>query len=323
MDGFDRIYDLHRILKSRKQPLPLSDILREMECSRATFNRVKRHMTDFLGAPIEYSRERGGYFYNEGPQQGYELPGLWLNEGELQALLLIQGLLEELGVGLVSEAVYPLQQRFQKLLRRNAINPSRVQDSVRLLGVASRNVDAKIFMGVAEATLRQQVLFLKYRSLGSGMDSERTVSPQRIIHYRHNWYLDAWCHLRERLRTFALTGIAHLQAGTEKYHAMASAELDAHFQGSYGLFSAENIAHAVLRFSSPYAQRAALEQWHPLQKGEFLEGGDYQLVVPYNRLHPQELLMDILRVGEYVEVLEPADLRSQLQQKLQIVLKKY
>jgi proteasome accessory factor C len=63
MDGFDRIYDLHKILSGRKTPIPLAEILSQMECSRATFNRVKRHMTDYLGAPIAYNRDLGGYYY--------------------------------------------------------------------------------------------------------------------------------------------------------------------------------------------------------------------------------------------------------------------
>jgi predicted DNA-binding transcriptional regulator YafY len=38
--------------------------------------------------------------------------------------------------------------------------------------------------------------------------TEREVSPQRLVHYRDNWYLDAWCHLREDVRSFSIDAIA-------------------------------------------------------------------------------------------------------------------
>jgi hypothetical protein len=37
-------------------------------------------MRDFLGAPVAYDDERGGYFYRRDAAGGtYELPGLWFN----------------------------------------------------------------------------------------------------------------------------------------------------------------------------------------------------------------------------------------------------
>ncbi|MDT8429578.1 MAG: WYL domain-containing protein [Pseudomonadales bacterium] len=45
---------------------------------------------------------------------------------------------------------------------------------------------------------------IKYSSRSKEELSERWVSPQRLVYYRDNWYLDAWCHLREGLRMFSI-----------------------------------------------------------------------------------------------------------------------
>jgi len=323
MDGFDRIYDLHRLLKGRKVAMPLIDILAQMECSRATFNRIKRHMTDYLGAPIEYSREQGGYLYREGRDQGYELPGLWLKEAELHALLLIQTLIKSLGAGILSKELYPIEQRITVLLGKNAIDPGRLQHRIRILGVATREVSPGLFQQVSEALLRKQCLSLQYFARSTVSVTMRVVSPQRIIHYRNNWYVDAWCHKRRDFRTFALECIRGCSPATDSYKEISVAMLDAHFQGSYGLFSAKNIETAKLLVYPPMADRVASEQWHPQQQGRYLENGVYELAFPFNREQTQELVADILKRGEHIRVFSPLSLVAEVKQTLQASLAMY
>jgi len=45
------------------------------------------------------------------------------------------------------------------------------------------------------------------RDLARELKPLAKVSPQRLVHYRDNWYLDAWCHLRGDLRSFAIDAI--------------------------------------------------------------------------------------------------------------------
>lgn len=71
MEGFDRIYQLHSVLSSRRKPISLQTLLERLECSEATFKRVKRHMVEYLGAPIEYDRKSKGYYYRVGEQSVY------------------------------------------------------------------------------------------------------------------------------------------------------------------------------------------------------------------------------------------------------------
>ncbi len=323
MDGFDRIYDLHKILSKRTTPIPLSEILSQMECSRATFNRVKRHMTDFLGAPIAYSRQFGGYFYDHAEGSRYELPGIWLSQEELHALVLIHGLLADIGSGLLKNQLAPVRQRFEALLAEREIDPCALADKVRMVGATYRPVRHEHFVKIATALFNERCLQVTYASRSDGSTSTREISPQRLVHYRGNWYLDSWCHMREGLRTFALECIVASQWVERSFRKIPATELDAHFQPTYGIFSGQARDEAVLVFTPTIARRVRDEEWHPEQRLHPLPDGSLEMHLPFNPQTPQELVKDILSYGEDVTVVAPADLRRRVADKLRSACTRY
>ncbi|MET1257185.1 helix-turn-helix transcriptional regulator [Aliikangiella maris] len=323
MDGFDRIYDLHRILSGRKTAIALQEILSKMECSRATFNRVKKHMTEFLGAPIIYNRELGGYQYEQSSASGYELPGLWFSQAELQALLMIQALIGQTGVGLLAEELYPISQKISQLLGKNALPIESISSKVKLLGVAVRNVNNTSLSKMVEATLRGYRIKMRYRSQDEGILTHREISPQRIINYRNNWYVDAWCHVREDYRTFALENIDQIAPSSDDYRLIDAKLLDDYFGENYGIYAGGEVDWVTLQFDTSIALRVMEESWHPQQQGELMDDGSYHLTFPFNKTNPQELIQDILRLGSQVSVLSPALLKDKVIEQLKLTLAIY
>ena len=159
--------------------------------------------------------------------------------------------------------------------------------------------------------MRKRLTFL-YKARSRPADGERTrsVSPQRLVHYRDNWYLDAWCHERDALRIFALDQMRNPCIASERARDIPEQELDAVLKTGYGIFAGEPERRALLRFRPERAQWVSKEKWHPAQVGEFLSDGSWQLSVPYSK--PDELVMDILKHGPHVEVVEPTELRAQV-----------
>jgi predicted DNA-binding transcriptional regulator YafY len=127
------------------------------------------------------------------------------------------------------------------------------------------------------------------------------------VRYRDNWYLDAWCHLRRDLRSFAIERIHDAEPRSRPAINVADKELDAHFATAYGIFAGTPRETALLRFTPECARWVADEKWHPGQDGRFLPDGSYELRIPYG--DPRELVMDIARYGPRVEVIEPVTLR--------------
>lgn len=319
MDKFDRIYDLHRCFAGRRTSLSIEDIGVRLECSKSTAYRLVELLRDRLGAPI--IRTDGGFLYDRSnPKSIYELPGLWFTAAELQALLVFQRLLQSLEPGLLEEQLTPLRRRIDQLLSHRRLNLGGIDQRIRVLGAAARAA-GHAFRSVASATLQRRRLRFRYHSRHKDELRERRVSPQRLVHYRDNWYLDAWDHDQDALRMFSLDRIENIAVGEEKAHDLPEAELDAVLASAYGIFSGEADKEAVLRFSAERARWVADEQWHPRQSGRFLEDGLYELRLPYR--DSRELVMDVLRHGPEVEVVAPESLRWEVVDQLRRTMQRY
>ncbi|AKH20923.1 helix-turn-helix transcriptional regulator [Sedimenticola thiotaurini] len=320
MDRFDRIFDLHKLLSNARYPVPRQRIEQELECSRATAKRIIEAMRLYLNAPIRYNRELNGYYYDPDDGEMYELPGVWFNSSELHALLSAQQLLQNVQPGLLEQQLAPLKSRIESLLSAQGMGARSLSQRVRILRAASRPAGEQ-FQTISTALAQERQLRISYYQRNSDQTSQRTVSPQRLTYYRDNWYLDAWCHLREGLRTFALDAIENARLLPDTATRIDEATLDQHFNASYGIFSGEAEQTAHLRFHPLRARWVARETWHPQQQGRFTDTGHYELKFPYGK--EQELLMDILKYGADVEVLAPHSLRQQVQQQLTKALHQY
>jgi proteasome accessory factor C len=171
---------------------------------------------------------------------------------------------------------------------------------------------------LADATATRRRVAMEYYSRAQDRSSTRTVSPQRLSYHRDSWYLEAWCHLRQQLRTFAVDTVRSARLLEEAALEIDKQRLDAYFASSFGIFSGPERQTAELLFCQERARWVAEERWHPDQRGEFQEDGRYRLSLPYS--NPQELLMEILKYGPDVEVLAPACLRRQVAQRLRLAL---
>jgi proteasome accessory factor C len=322
LDKFDRVYEIHRVLAGRRTPISREDLMERLGgCSAPTVYRLIRFMKDQLHAPIEWHEELGGYYYRrDANADAYELPGLWFNARELQALLVFDQLFENLEPGLLGEHLAPLRRRVTDLLRHKRLGLSEAASRIRVLGMASRPAGAA-FEIIAGATLQRRKLRIVYHGRDRDKITERLVSPQRLVHYRDNWLLDGYCHLRKALRTFSIDRVRNAEETGEPALAVPDTELDAYFASSYGIFSGKANKTAVLRFSAERARWVADERWHPQQAGQLLTDGRYELRIPYR--DPRELIMDILRHGPHVEVVEPASLRKAVADRLREALRQY
>jgi predicted DNA-binding transcriptional regulator YafY len=164
-----------------------------------------------------------------------------------------------------------------------------------------------MFQDVLGALIRRQRLHIRYHGRRKDEESERVISPQRLTQYRNSWYLDAWCHRAEGLRSFALERIREQRLTDEPASEVSPEVLSAHFDQSYGIFSGPAEHAAKLRFTPEMARWISEESWHPDQQGAFEADGSWLLKVPFS--NSRELIMDVLRYGSDVEVLAPDFLR--------------
>ncbi|MEM9532851.1 MAG: transcriptional regulator [Pseudomonadota bacterium] len=304
MSKTQRLYDLHNILSQRRTPISRQDLMAELGCSQATLYRLIADLRDHLGAPLEVDEERRGFYYARYPGvRPFELPGVWISSDELRALMSAKELLANVQPGLMDQALTTLQGRIEKLLDAQGVSIETQSRRIRIIHQASRLVSADQFQPAVSALIERRRLKITYEARGSGETTVREISPQRLTSYRHNWYLDAWCHLRKGLRSFALEKILKPETLTRKARSVPDADLNQHYASAYGIFSGPASDEAVIRFSPRIARWVADELWHSRQQGEWLEDGCYELRLPLG--HLQELAMDVLRYGPEAQVMAP------------------
>jgi predicted DNA-binding transcriptional regulator YafY len=316
MKTFENIYKLHQLLRDARYPVSLERIRDTLGCSRSTAQRVIGYLRDLLGAPIETTTDPSGYRYTN---EAFELPGLWFPAAQIQALLLLQQILECFQPGLLNDVLEPLRRRLQQILETQGLSATNSK-RIRLLKMAARAPGA-YFKIVATALLQRKRLSIRYAARSTGEVSQRDVSPQRLVLYRDNWYLDAVCHRQKGLRTFSVDCIENAELLTALSVDIDESALDRELGESYGLFSGPPTAIAMLRFTPMRARWVAPELWHPDQKSWYEQSGHYVREVPYGR--PDELILDIMRYGPDVEVIAPLELRQAVGQRLREAAAQY
>jgi predicted DNA-binding transcriptional regulator YafY len=321
MDKTERFYKIDNLLHANSV-VPVGRFLKELEVSLATFKRDIEYMRERLNAPIQWSKADGGYSYISGTKsQQHSLPGLWFNSGEAYALLMMQSLLSEMQPGLLGPHIEPLKARLRAVIETGNHTSVDVESRVKLLNVAARPVPDKNFEIVAAALLGQKRLEIAYYSRARDDVSERDVSPQLLIHYRGNWYLGAWCHKQNAMRSFSMDAIQQVSVLPKAGKSIAKSVLDGFIGQGYGIFAGNEVRWAKLKFSAERTRWVSRELWHPQQKATLQGDGSLLLEVPFTDI--RELAMDILRQGRHVEVLEPKVLRDEVKVELTKSLANY
>ena len=319
MDRTERFYRIRRRL-IEKGALTRREIEEDLEISHATFKRDIEYLRDRLNVPIVWSRERQAYVLDPGAELS-ELPGVWFSPAEVYALLEIDHLLDTLGSGLLARQLAPLRTRLRALLESGDHGHREIRRRIRILTLGTRRVNREVFEALSLALLGRKQVFIRHLKRGDGGITERMVSPQRLVHYRYNWYLDAWCHVRKDLRTFAVDAVRQARVDEAPAREVPDSELDRMLGSGYGIFAGAETETAKLRFTPDSARWVADEVWHSKQVGRIEADGSYVLELPYSR--EPELVMDLLRHGAGVEVLSPPSLRERVASELAAAARQY
>jgi predicted DNA-binding transcriptional regulator YafY len=314
MDRAERLHKTCALMQQRRA-VAFTELRDRLEVSSATLKRDLQYLRDRLGAPIVWDADLRAYRWtSESLPEGVRGP--FYSREELRVLLLFEQLLRKLDpAGFLDEQLAPLRQRLERLLGEGDHAAVELRNRVKVVPLGRRPVAAAVMQPIVSALVQRRRLRLRYRARGTGEETLRKVSPQRLLYYRDHWHLDAWCHLRQDMRNFSLDAIGEEVQGLEEpAHEVDAKRLDAYYESSYGIFAGRQVRWARLRFSAARARWVSSEQWHPEQIGRWDDQGCWLLDLPY--ADPRELVMDILRHVPEVEVLGPPGLREEVVRRL-------
>jgi predicted DNA-binding transcriptional regulator YafY len=321
----ERFYKIELLIRNRGS-VTFADLMDELGVSRATLKRDLEYLRERLDAPIVYDRDRNGYRFEAASRERgnvkHELPGLWFSEREIHALLTMHQLIEGLDEGgVLARHLQPLLDKLHGMLGASDAESREMVKRVKVMSAARRSVAAKHFEAIGGALTRRLRVHLHYWVRSRREMTERVVSPQRLVHWRNTWYLDAWCHASDSLRRFALDAIREADVAPQRAKDVSIKAIEAELDAGYGAFSGGKVQWATLDFTPEAAQWVRHEQWHPQQEAKLHGDGSLTLRLPYT--DATELAMDILRHGEQVRVVAPASLAAAVKGSLERAAARY
>ena len=204
-----RLLELLELLQA--QPVITGrEISDRLEIDRRTVRRYVGALQD-LGIPVEGQRGVGGGYRI---RPGYRLPPLMLTDDEAVAIALGVQAAGRLGLSGSDEAVEGALVKIHRVLpdglrrRVEALEETLDFTSSRRKGAP---VSGNIVLLLGDAIRRRRRLRATYRAF-SGEETRRELSPHGLVVHSGRWYLAAYDHLREDLRTFRVDRMQRLRA---------------------------------------------------------------------------------------------------------------
>jgi predicted DNA-binding transcriptional regulator YafY len=306
MSEIDRLYSYKSLFLTRRL-ISQSEILEKLEISTATFKRDLVKLRDRLNLPIIYDRSLRGYRLDKSSSL-QELSGIIFSKEEILVFSTIQYILTQFDPNLFNSRLKPIKAKIEFMLNDIGITESDVISRIKFLHSRKRKINYDIFENLVQATFNRKKLFINYVESPNSINSDRTISPQQIVYYKDNWYIDAWCHLRNDVRTFSIDAINSCKIKEEPAKELNIGEIKKIFRLDYGIFVGHEKKWAKIKFNTNNAKWVLREEWHPEQKTFLNKDGWLTIEIPYS--DDREILSEVLKLGSNAIVLEPSELRA-------------
>ena len=291
-----------------------------LEVHARTIARDLEFLRDSWGAPLEFSYEHNGYYYRDAD---YTLPLQRLSESELIALFLAERVMQQ-----YADTPYAkdLATAFRKLTMalpdEVTINLNHLDKAFSFRQPAERLADLQCFRSLTRAVREHRRLELVYWTASRDETCRRVVDPYHLTSIDGDWYLIAYCHLREEVRMFVPARIKQLQVWDEGFEPPADFHVDDFLDGSFRVMRGDGKPRQIrLRFKPSAARYVAEKVWHPSQQIQKKKDGSLILTLALD--HFLEVKRWVLAYGPECEVLEPAELREEVRQKLRKAASQY
>ena len=308
---YSRIAYIHRRLKYKKDypstKTLAKDYLEESgdEFSTKTFSRDIEQLKN-QNAPIEYDKSRKGYYYTD---DTYDLPSMFLTEGDLLALLVIDR-------ALISYRNSPFYERLEKIfnglkeyLPKNvSVHSGEMADNFSIIPEPVTNISGNMWECIREGMEQGRSLVIKYRAPGFDNAVKRVIDPYHLAGFKGEWYLISRSQTDDDTRVYALSRIVSCSIDKNRFNLPAGFSPDDYFDPAFGIFTSEGKSEVSIKFYPPTSSVIKERIWHPDQKIEEFDDGSIVLKFTTNQL--TQILYWVSSWGPGAEILAPEELRK-------------
>lgn len=261
-------------------------------------------------APIEFSRQHGGYHYTE---DSYTIASIALTGGELNAIEFAAGILEQFkGTELHGEFDNAVEKILQTLSIRKILKNDQIEKIIQVEKAAYFK-GTEYLSQLMEIIKKSLVITFDYHSFERTDVKKHTLHPYLLKEYRNRWYLVGYHPGYNAIRTFGIDRMAELKSTKEKYVMQTAFDPVAYFRHSFGISILDNKPEeVVLSFAVLEGKYIKSQTLHSSQK--ILADIAKELRISINVMISYELQMQIMSYGDQVKVIKPASLAKKVKE---------
>ncbi len=175
----------------------------------------------------------------------------------------------------------------------------------------------KYLTTLMQAMQENLVLRIGYRRYLSPEVDERTVRPYALKEFAKRWYLVAFSEEADTLRVYALDRLVAVERTDAHFRMPDGFDVNDLFEASYGIYLPEPGQQPVLVKLRATLRESAYLQDLPLHPSQTLVEQTEQGCIFALRVIPNpNLVMELCKRGDRLEVLEPASLRAAVKEAL-------
>lgn len=314
----ERVLQTLKMIQERNG-IKAKEIARELQVGVRT---VYRYIEDLrkMGIKIESSSGTAGGYISRGQ---LALKVLTFSGLEATAVLLASHVLTKTdGLPLkkdlenalvkITGATRPEDKEYLRLLKPKI--------SILMDYIKDYNPWEKTFSLLNKSMMYQQTIVINYYSYSSRKLSEREINPYHIFFRDGAWYIIAYCFQRQELRTFRLDRIHGAELTEKTFKIDKEFDINKYLKHSWRL-SKGDTKNIKIKIYPPVSFLILESEWHPTQKIEQLD--DDSLIFEVKVEGTWEIKKWIMGWGEYAVVLEPRELREEIEAELQNMVKNY
>jgi len=277
----ERMLRIHQAIQSGKFP-NASTLARELEVSTKSIHRDIEFMRDRLELPVEWDGSKFGYHYTE---EVSAFPTLQITEGEVFALVVAEKALQQYrGTSFEKPLLSAIRKMEQALPETISLNLADVEQTISFHTRAEPLLDLALFDALAKATAARQQLEVAYRKPGQKQVEQRVVDPYHLANINGEWFLFAFDHLRQAIRTFVPARIKSMRQTGVTFSRPERFSLEKQLHDSFGVHSGKEKHEVVLRFNEHAADYIREKKWHESQQLRELKDGGLELSMKLSSL---------------------------------------
>ena len=307
---------IHQSLSSGNFP-NASTLAREIEVATKTIHRDIEFMRDRLNLPVEFDPGKNGYHYI-GEVSAF--PTMQISEGEIFALVVAEKALQQYrGTSFEKPLLSAIKKMESALPDTISLNLADIEQTISFRTRVEPILDLKIFDTLAKAAAQRKQLELVYRKPGQPAE-KRIVDPYHLANINGEWFLFAFDHARQDVRTFVPARIKSAALTGKTFDRPQKFSLEKRLRDSFGVHSGEGEFEVVVRFNARAADYIREKKWHASQSLRERKDGSLELKMKLSSL--AEVERWVLSWGGDAVVVKPRELAAAVRESARRILRR-